>query len=107
MNDDMIDTEVWKEVTDDFIYHTHGMCVFMEIFKSEHRKLHELRITIDTLSDLLRNRRGEGKEEEGRKKRKIIKKKCTTPKKTMTVKFMKVSPKSYDIHQKYNCTVGA
>ena len=65
MNDDMIDTEVWKEVTDDFINHTHGMCVFMEIFKSEHRKLHELRITIDTLSDLLRNRRGEGKEEEG------------------------------------------
>ena len=90
MNYDMMDTEGWKEVTDNFIYHAHSMCVFMEIFKSEHRKLHELRITIDTLTNLLKDGREEGKEEEGRKKRKIMKKKCTTPKETVKVKFIKV-----------------
>ena len=39
-------------------------CIFMDIFKSEHRKLHELRITIDTLTDSLRDcqeRRKKGK----------------------------------------------
>ena len=104
MKDNKIETELWKEVTDNFIYHAHSMCVFMDIFKSEHRKLHELRITIDTLTNLLRDRRGEEDEEESRKKRRIMKKKCTTPKKIKTVKFIKVSPKSYEIHQKYNCT---
>ena len=62
----------------------------MDIFKSEHRKLHELLIRIDTLTDSLRDFRGEEEEEEGLKKKKIMEKTCMTMKKTKTVKFIKV-----------------
>ena len=100
-----IETALWKEMTDNFMFHAHSMCLFLNIFKKEQRPLHELQITIDTVSDLMKDNQDEKTREMGTKRKKIMKEKEFTPKKIKTVKFIKVSPKAYDILNKYDCTV--
>ena len=81
------------------------MCIFLDIFKKEHRTLHELQITIDTVSDLMKDTHEEKAREMGMKRKKKMEKRVSTPKKTKTVKFIKVSPKAYDLLDKYDCTI--
>ena len=100
-----IETALWKEITENFMFHAHSMCLFLNIFKKEQRPLHELQITIDTVSDLMKDKQDEKTREMGTKRKKIMKEKEFTPKKIKTVKFIKVSPKAYDILDKYDCTV--
>ena len=50
------------------------MCIFLDIFKKEHRTLHELQITIDTVSDLMKDTHEEKAREMGMKRKKKMEK---------------------------------
>ena len=120
----------WENVIGEFMFQAHSFCVLADIFKAERRHLHELQITFDTISQLLKNQDDLAEEDDLEKKADKVgecskdignnngrlvdarKRKMTEPfeKKTpkvpeKKVKFVKVSPKAMDLLDKFRCTV--
>ena len=123
-----IERAVWVDVTREFVYRAHIYCVFADILNEEQRKIHDLQITIDAVSKSLddgnndyycgpdkpietakeekKEGKGKGKGKGGKAlKRKYNKELDVTPKKSeKKVKFVKVSPKSVQLLDKFKCT---
>ena len=109
----------WENVVGEFMFQAHSFCVLANIFKDERRHLHELQITFDTISQLLKNQGDFSVEDDLEKKaakvgecskdrkRKMIEPlEETTPKvQEKKMKFVKVSPKALDLLDKFRCTV--